>query len=368
MVSLLHKLAVRMDQIGLGDIRLVPPTISNIDNAPTYLNALFADSVVMSKVDHLGLHNYGGYTGNVDAIVKGSAYPSRNFWLSEWSETQTDGWLTHGAQVADEWAFATTLADNFHKQMATGTAGALVWDGYDNVHDHLGDGLFTHWGLLRYDPVSGVYTPKKRFYATEQLQRFVLPGSYRIAMPLDVAALNAHAYYHPATGGVTIVGHNIASTVHNEVIQLNNMPAPASVALYQTSTADDFRKVSDIAVTNGAFSVSIPAFTIFTITSVASTAPSDTTAPTVSMTSPTAGNVLSGVTSVAGTAGDDVGVTTVQLNVDGRAAMAQSTTGVFLVAWDTRTVANGTHSASVTAFDAAGNQTTTGNVAVSVAN
>ena len=98
------------------------------------------------------------------------------------------------------------------------------------------------------------------------------------------------------------------------------------------------------------------------------TALADTTAPTVSLTAPAAGATVSGVVSVAATASDDVGVQSVQFKLDGANLGAADATAPYDYSWDTRAAANGSHSLTAVAVDAAGNQTTSAAVSVDVNN
>jgi alpha-mannosidase len=95
---------------------------------------------------------------------------------------------------------------------------------------------------------------------------------------------------------------------------------------------------------------------------------SDTTKPVVSMTAPTAGAVVSGTVSVTADASDNVGVAGVQFTLDGSNLGAEDTLAPYTVSWDTRTSANGSHTVSAVARDAAGNRQTASNVSVSVSN
>src|SRR5205085_816534 len=84
----------------------------------------------------------------------------------------------------------------------------------------------------------------------------------------------------------------------------------------------------------------------------------DTTPPTVSITAPASGSTVSGSTTVSASASDNVGVVGVQFRLDGAALGAEDTTAPYSIAWDTTTVANGSHTLSAVARDAAGNTTT----------
>ncbi len=104
------------------------------------------------------------------------------------------------------------------------------------------------------------------------------------------------------------------------------------------------------------------------ITSGAPPAP-DTTAPTVSITAPAASATVSGASvAVTATAADAVGVSGVQFLLDGANLGAEDTSAAYGVTWDTTAVANGSHSLTAIARDAAGNQRTATAVSVLVNN
>jgi hypothetical protein len=94
----------------------------------------------------------------------------------------------------------------------------------------------------------------------------------------------------------------------------------------------------------------------------------DRTAPTVSLTAPSAGASVSGTVTVSATAGDNVGVTSVQFRLDGANLGAADTTAPFAISWNTTTASNGTHTLTARARDAAGNLRTSSSVTVSVSN
>ncbi len=98
------------------------------------------------------------------------------------------------------------------------------------------------------------------------------------------------------------------------------------------------------------------------------TAAADTTPPTVSITSPASGATVSGTVTVSASASDNVGVVGVQFLLDGANLGPEDTTAPYTVSWNTTTAANGTHTLSARARDAAGNTATSAPVSVSVSN
>ncbi|WP_051277284.1 Ig-like domain-containing protein [Marmoricola sp. URHB0036] len=85
--------------------------------------------------------------------------------------------------------------------------------------------------------------------------------------------------------------------------------------------------------------------------------PVDTTSPTVVSTAPDDAATVSGTVDVTGSATDDVGVTSVNLLVDGQsvATTAPLTDGSVSVSWNSASLPNGSHTLQLRARDAAGN-------------
>jgi hypothetical protein len=101
-------------------------------------------------------------------------------------------------------------------------------------------------------------------------------------------------------------------------------------------------------------------------TATGGTPPPDTTAPTVAITAPTSGATVSNVVTVVANASDNLGVAGVQFLIDGTPLGSEVTTSPYTVAWDTTTVATGSHALTARARDNAGNVTTSTAVPVTV--
>jgi hypothetical protein len=104
------------------------------------------------------------------------------------------------------------------------------------------------------------------------------------------------------------------------------------------------------------------------VTVTVSNTPADTTAPTVSISAPASGATVSGVVSVTANAADNVGVASVQFQVDGANAGGVDGATPYAYAWDTTKVSNGIHKLDAIAKDAAGNTTTSTLLSVTVNN
>jgi hypothetical protein len=94
----------------------------------------------------------------------------------------------------------------------------------------------------------------------------------------------------------------------------------------------------------------------------------DTTPPTISITAPTSGATVSNSVIVTATASDNVGVASVQFQLDGGNVGSLETSAPYSYVWDTTKSTNGSHTLAGIAKDAAGNSTTSTPVTVTVNN
>jgi nitrogen fixation protein FixH len=93
----------------------------------------------------------------------------------------------------------------------------------------------------------------------------------------------------------------------------------------------------------------------------------DNTAPTVAITSPASGDTVGGTVLITAAAADaSSGVASVDFLVDG-VLLSSAATAPYTATWNTATVAAGSHSLTARATDAAGNQTVSAAVVVTVA-
>jgi len=94
----------------------------------------------------------------------------------------------------------------------------------------------------------------------------------------------------------------------------------------------------------------------------------DTTAPTTSITAPANGATVSGTVNVTATASDNVGVTKMEIYIDGVLKTSNVNLTSLAFSWNTTTAANGAHTITSKAYDAANNVGTSATVNVTVSN
>jgi glucose/arabinose dehydrogenase/PKD repeat protein len=178
----------------------------------------------------------------------------------------------------------------------------------------------------------------------------------------------------PANGATVSGTINVTATASDDVevvgvqflLDGNNLGAEDTTAPYSiswnTSTATNgahvltarARDAADNSTTSAARSVTVAA--------------DDTSPPTVAITSPTNNAQVVDIVNVTANASDDVGVAGVQFLIDGVNSGVEDTTAPYVLAWDSRGVANGAHALTARARDAAGNSTLSAAVTVNVAN
>src|SRR5712672_2831598 len=94
----------------------------------------------------------------------------------------------------------------------------------------------------------------------------------------------------------------------------------------------------------------------------------DTTPPVVSITSPGSGTTVSGSITVVANATDNVGVASVQFQLDGGNLGSLVVAGPYSTSWSTTSATNGAHRLSAIAKDSVGNTTTSTGTVITVSN
>jgi O-glycosyl hydrolase len=267
-VRIMRKLVTRLSALGYGDVELVVPQTANVANADSFMPLLLGDPAVMARVQHFGFHSYSGQAGDVDGWIRSSAYPDRDFWMTEWSESATDGFLDNGAIPKDEWHFARTMTDDLLALLQQGASAALAWDAWDNVHEHCDCVATSRWGQLALDTATSTYTPKKRLFTNAQVFAFVPAGWQRIGATASDSTLRVVAFADPTGSQLTLVGHNPTSAAIGLDVTLANLERIDSLGWYVTGAAVDLQRQPDATVANARFAIDVPADSFFTVTTL----------------------------------------------------------------------------------------------------
>jgi O-glycosyl hydrolase len=270
-ITMMHQLALMLDANGLGDMRFVAPDLANGDYSGTsgtnWLAQIMSDPVIMAKLAYFGEHSYlagGGNSIGVDNFLQQSAYPDRRFWMTEFNVWCSS--CENGSGGATDWASFRGAAEYLLAHLANGASAGFIWEGYDSyylIHD-----IWSYWGLLKVDNINAVpktYTPRKTFYTIAQISKFVRPGSHRIAVNGSVSPLVLLAFNHPDTGQITLTGVNTSGSTVSLSGTLTNLAPISSLALYYTSSTTNLAFKTNVIVTSGVFTTTVPADCVFTL-------------------------------------------------------------------------------------------------------
>jgi O-glycosyl hydrolase len=267
-IGALDKLAQILDANGLSDLRFVGPDLAYTSTG--WLSAMTSDPVIMAKLAHFGLHSYqddaDGSAGIYD-LLQQSAYPDRTYWMTEFNVPCSS---CNGLQgEGDSWDYASSAARFLLCHLAYGASAALVWEGYDSQYYYYDfPGGWSYWGLFAVDNINAVpriYTPRKVFYTLAQFSRFIRPGARQIDLSPWATPPRAVAFYHPESGQLTLTGINPGSSAETLAGILTNLPPVAGLDLYYTDDTTNLCHGGTLPITNGAFTVTLPANCVFTL-------------------------------------------------------------------------------------------------------
>jgi peptidoglycan/xylan/chitin deacetylase (PgdA/CDA1 family)/type IV secretory pathway TrbF-like protein len=178
---------------------------------------------------------------------------------------------------------------------------------------------------------------------------YTLSAWYKSDVPTTIVA-----YYRNAAGGWSYWG--------------GSPPIPAAAGWTKATWAAGKAPADATAVSFGLALAAAGTLTTDDYALVDTTpAPGDTTAPVATLTSPADGATVTGTVAVTATATDNVGVARVDVAVDGT-KVGSATSSPYQVTWASDTVANGSHTVTARAYDAAGNASAASGVTVTTSN
>jgi O-glycosyl hydrolase len=272
-VSVLHDLGQQLDANGLSDLRFAGPELAN--TSTNWLAAMMADSYLMSKVAHFGLHSYVGQTADASGVysfIRQSTYPDVHFGMTEfgvWCSSCQSGTAGNGS-----WTNAQATASALINHLANGASAGLTFEAWDSVYDGYNSttgqnapGHWSLWGLFAVDDKNAVtktYTPRKQFYTLSQITKYVRPGAQRINVS-GSTPLTLLAFYHSAIGQLTLTGVNTSASAVTLSGTLSSLPTVSSLELYYTDSTTNLSDHGAVPVTNSSFVATVPANCVFTL-------------------------------------------------------------------------------------------------------
>jgi O-glycosyl hydrolase len=256
-VRIVRKLAKKLDNIGMSDIRLVAPDAGGERLFFAILDEMVKDSYLMNKLEYWGVHQYGNDARNFLDKIRMSPYPTRPFWVTE-----------------------TARISHMLGQLDDNATAYIFWDGFDCVYQHgrrngygsVPPNDWVFWfgpeegkPLIEYIPATQSWMPRKHFYEHAQIMKFVKPGAIRIGITGQDSSLSAYAFCNP-DGKMAISGRNNSnrSVAVNGVF--SNLPVLTNMKLIYTDSITSLTERNEIIVSGNSFRASVPAESVFTIT------------------------------------------------------------------------------------------------------
>jgi hypothetical protein len=228
-----------------------------------YIRQITARQSLAGRIGVFATHCYTDIEPSQFAEVRSAAssFPNAHLWMGEYGDLDQSG--------EKEWYVAWVMTLRLLDLLENGYHGALVWDAYDNYHDH--DEHWTIYGLLR----TGLraYTPKKRYHASKQVFCFVKPGFQRLLTEVSFTDVRALAFSSPDRTQVVVIGVNQSSQPCNLNVWLDGFPDSVTrgkVAYYRTSESENCHRIGEIPVHGGnwpftGIDVEVPGDSIFTL-------------------------------------------------------------------------------------------------------
>jgi O-glycosyl hydrolase len=256
-VRIVRKLAQKLDNIGMSDIKFVAPDAGGDRLFFPVLDEIVKDSYLMNKLACWGVHQYGNDAGNYLNKIKMSPYPTKPYWVTE-----------------------TARISHLLGQLDDNASSYIFWDGFDCVYQHgrrngygsVPPNDWVFWfgpkdgkPLIEYIPATESWIPRKQFYEYAQVMKFVRPGSVRVDITGQDSTLSVYAFCNP-DGDMVILGRNNSSRTLTVNGILSNLPVLKNMKLIYTDSVVNLIGGNKIILSGGTFKASIPAESVFTIT------------------------------------------------------------------------------------------------------
>jgi len=231
------------------------------NNSFSIMDPLLNDAAARNYVDIIGTHFYG--------LSAPLAYPlaathGKQYWMTENSDFNN-----YDATMA---GMGLTLARWLHSAMATANMNAFIY--WWLASDQKNEGL------------RGINNPMpKRYYVMGNYSKFIRPGYFRIAATASPSTgVTASAYRAADSSRFVIVATNTSGSAVSQRFVLTGIGS-GSFTPYITSSTQDLVALTDVAVSGGAFTYTLPAQSV--ITFLSASGPTPTYTPTVTGTPPT---------------------------------------------------------------------------------
>jgi O-glycosyl hydrolase len=261
--------------------KLISPDVASWGVLWNYSDAIMADPVAASYTDVLATHQYFAPDPTPHAIPSG-----KTLW-----QTEMSGLDMPSTNIAN----GITVARWVHNALVNGSVNAWhYWwlIGLNNDNE----------GLLNIGR-----EPTKRLYTFGNFSKFIRPGFVRVGTTGAPAGVYATAYKDPVTNTIAVVAVNDSGSNVPLGVALNGTTVP-TVTPWVTSATEDLAPRAPIAVSDGRFTMTLPAASVTTFVSGSGVPPS------IASVSPLSGATGTVVTVTGSNFGATQGTSTIRFN------------------------------------------------------
>ncbi len=243
------RLADRLTALGLTNLKFGGPDCSGVWQNENYL--LQYTPSALARVATVSGHSYSSETAGMDdASTVAGGVPWGMSELGDFDQAYSA--IVDGASFCELWEYSDSVYNH-----------AIRRDDNDNPPN---DQLPGFPAPISYN--GSTYGVRDEFYQWAHLCKHIRPGCVRVACTAG-GNITALAFKHVTPNTVTIMGKNSAASVRVIDGTLTNCPAVQSLHVYATNgTSLQHAYQGSVDVVNGRFYASIPASSIFTLTSV----------------------------------------------------------------------------------------------------
>ena len=350
--------------------------------APTGTGTTYSDTTVVAGTSYSyrvratdAAGNFGGYSPTATAVTPGASMPTPVAAYSFDEPSGTTAFDGSGNGNNGTIASATrTMGKNGSALSFNGTSGRVTVPDAPALHLSTAMTLETwvnassgntHWRDLIYKGNDNYYLSGSSDPNNRPAGGALIGATYGEVYATAALATNTWTHlaltYDGSSERLYVNGAQVASLAKTGTIATSTNPLTiGSDPIYGQYFAG---LIDDVRVYN----VALTAAQIQTDMNTPVPGSGDSQPPTVSITSPSAGNVAD-VVNVAATAADNQVVASVQFYVDGLATGPEDLTAPYGFTWDTHLYSQGTHTLTARARDASGNTTLSPPVTVAVTN
>jgi glucuronoarabinoxylan endo-1,4-beta-xylanase len=244
------------------------PEVAGYDDLTAYANTCMSDSTCKGYVGGIAFHDYDLSMSGFS--VSATPYPfgtqgGIKYWETEFGMYQCggyqafceQGWNTDMTTDGLQWA---AILD---QRMAVDNLNA--WQIYLlQTYDNNDDGLIS----------GNTGSIAKRAYVMGHYSRFVRPGYFRIdATHNPVSGVTVSAYQNTSSNTLVIIATNYTGSAVSQTFNLTNAPSFSTLTPTITSASLSLAAQSNVSVSGGSFTYTLPAQSITTFVATAGVGP-----------------------------------------------------------------------------------------------